>query len=95
MNITEPDGKLYIFTDSHLDETIAPTSQFVEMLRQLEDPHTVVFLGDLFVIWLAPPKFLDRYAPYCDVCFSGFERQRVQCGFYSRKQRYAASKKIQ
>ena len=57
LNITEPDGKLYIVTDSHLDENIAPASQFVEMLEQLEDPHTVVFLGDLFVIWLAPPKF--------------------------------------
>ena len=50
LNITEPDGKLYIVTDSHLDENIAPASQFVEMLEQLEDPHTVVFLGDLFVI---------------------------------------------
>ena len=57
LNITEPDGKLYIVTDSHLDENIAPASQFVEMLGQLENPHTVVFLGDLFVIWLAPPKF--------------------------------------
>ena len=50
LNITEPDGKLYIVTDSHLDENIAPASQFVEMLGKLEDPHTVVFLGDLFVI---------------------------------------------
>ena len=57
LHITEPDGKLYIVTDSHLDENIAPASEFVEMLGQLEDPHTVVFLGDLFVIWLAPPKF--------------------------------------
>ena len=47
LNITEPDGKLYIVTDSHLDENIAPASQFVEMLGQLEDPHTVVFLGAL------------------------------------------------
>ena len=57
LNIADPDGNLYIVTDSHLDENIAPASQFVEMLGQLEDPHTVVFLGDLFVIWLAPPKF--------------------------------------
>ena len=57
LNISNPDGKLYIVTDSHLDENIAPASQFVEMLEELENPHTVVFLGDLFVIWLAPPKF--------------------------------------
>jgi len=57
MNIIEPNGKLYIVTDSHLDKDIAPTSQFVEMLERLEEPHTLVFLGDLFVVWLAHPKF--------------------------------------
>ncbi|HJL59506.1 MAG TPA: hypothetical protein QF621_04055, partial [Candidatus Thalassarchaeaceae archaeon] len=57
LHITEPDGKLYRVTDSQLDENIAPASEFVEMLGQLEDANTVVFLGDLFVIWLAPPKF--------------------------------------
>ena len=41
LHITEPNGKLYIVTDSHLDENIAPASEFVEMLGQLEDPHTV------------------------------------------------------
>ena len=44
LNITEPNGNLYIVTDSHLDENIAPASQFVEMLGQLEDPHTVCLL---------------------------------------------------
>ncbi|MBC8259788.1 MAG: metallophosphoesterase [SAR324 cluster bacterium] len=48
---------LYIITDSHLDGEIAPAAEFVEMLSKLENPQTVVFLGDLFKIWLAPPKF--------------------------------------
>ena len=57
LNVSEPDGFLYIVTDSHLDESIAPAKEFVEMLLQLENSHTVVFLGDLFKIWLAPQKF--------------------------------------
>ena len=57
LNVSEPDGLLYIVTDSHLDENIAPAAEFAEMLAHLENPHTVVFLGDLFIIWLAPPKF--------------------------------------
>jgi UDP-2,3-diacylglucosamine hydrolase len=57
LNVFEPDGNLYIIADSHLDESIAPAKEFVEMLSQLENPHTVVFLGDLFKIWLAPQKF--------------------------------------
>ncbi len=57
LNVSNPDSLLYIVTDSHLDEKSAPATEFAEMLSQLENPHTVVFLGDLFVIWLAPPKF--------------------------------------
>ena len=54
INVPEPEGNLYIVADSHLDESITPAKEFVEMLSQLENPHTVVFLGDLFRIWLAP-----------------------------------------
>ena len=57
LNVPEPEGFLYIVADSHLDDSIAPAKEFVEMLSQLENPHTVVFLGDLFKIWLAPKKF--------------------------------------
>ena len=56
LNVYEPDGFLYIVADSHLDEEYAPANEFVEMLSQLHNPHTVVFLGDLFKIWLAPKK---------------------------------------
>ena len=57
LDVPDPDGFLYIVADSHLDEKNAPAEEFVEMLVQLENPHTIVFLGDLFKIWLAPPKF--------------------------------------
>ena len=57
LNVSKPDGFLYIVADSHLDEDLAPAKEFVEMLLQLQNPHTVVFLGDLFKIWLAPQKF--------------------------------------
>ena len=57
LNVYQPDGFLYIVADSHLDESTAPTSEFIQMLQQLESPHTLVCLGDLFKIWLAPPKF--------------------------------------
>ena len=57
LNVFEPDGLLYIVTDSHLDDQNVPAEEFVEMLTKLENPHTFVFLGDLFKIWLAPPKF--------------------------------------
>ena len=57
LNIPDPNGLLYVVADSHLDNSIAPAEEFVEMLSQLENPHTVVFLGDLFRIWLAPQKY--------------------------------------
>lgn len=71
LNVADPDGKLYIVTDTHLDENIAPASQFAEMLAQLENPHTVVFLGDLFVIWLAPSKY---WTDMHRTVMSGFKR---------------------
>ena len=43
INVPEPEGNLYIIADSHLDESIAPAKEFVEMLSKLENPHTVFF----------------------------------------------------
>lgn len=57
LNVSEPEGLLYIVADSHLDDQNDSAREFVEMLTKLENPHTVVFLGDLFKIWLAPPKY--------------------------------------
>lgn len=73
LNVSEPNGLLYIVTDSHLDESIAPAAEFVEMLAHLENPHTVVFLGDLFKIWLAPKKF---WTDLHHKTMTGFERLR-------------------
>ena len=73
INVPEPEGNLYIIADSHLDESIAPAKEFVEMLSKLENPHTVVFLGDLFKIWLAPQKF---WTDLHHQTMKGFERLR-------------------
>ena len=37
--VYEPDGLLYIVTDSHLDDKNAPAEEFVEMLTKLETNH--------------------------------------------------------
>ena len=57
LNFPNPNGSLYIVADSHLDESMAPGDEFVEMLVKLDNPHTIVLLGDLFKIWLAPQKY--------------------------------------
>ncbi|GIT73891.1 MAG: hypothetical protein Ct9H300mP28_37050 [Pseudomonadota bacterium] len=57
LHITEPERETYIITDSIWMRILHLHQNLWKMLGQLEDPHTVVFLGDLFVIWLAPPKF--------------------------------------
>ena len=60
LSYENPNGFLYVVADSHLDEDIAPGNEFVEMLLKLENPHTIVFLGDLFKIWLAPKKYWNE-----------------------------------
>ena len=57
LTVSNPRGFLYIVADSHLDDLNATVNEFVEMLKKLENPHTLVCLGDLFKIWLAPPKY--------------------------------------
>jgi len=60
LNVLEPEGLLYVIADSHLDDSLATGEDFIEMLSALEDPHTIVLLGDLFKIWLAPKKFWTK-----------------------------------
>ena len=60
LSFENPNGFLYVIADSHLDENIAPGNEFVEMLLKLENPHTIVLLGDLFKIWLAPQKYWNE-----------------------------------
>ena len=50
-------GYVYFITDAHLGDAQSPPEPFLKMLAQLPDAETVVFMGDLFKVWLALPKF--------------------------------------
>ncbi len=52
-------GYLYLIADSHLGDERAPVGEFFSMLASLPDARMVVFLGDLFRVWLALPHFWD------------------------------------
>ena len=52
-------GYVYLIADSHLGDARAPTGPFFEMLHALPEARMVIFLGDLFKVWLAMPKFWD------------------------------------
>ena len=71
INVSHPEGYLYIVTDSHLDYQDAPYDEFISMLSQLENPQMVICLGDLFKVWLALPKF---WATINKEVMSAFER---------------------
>ena len=57
--LPEGPGSVYLVADSHLGDARAPGPEFVEMLSRLPDARAVVFLGDLFQVWLALPKYWD------------------------------------
>ncbi len=50
-------GYVYLIADSHLGDARAPTEEFFQMLGALPEAKLVVFLGDLFKVWMAVPKF--------------------------------------
>ncbi len=52
-------GAVYLVADSHLGDARAPVEGFLAMLRRLPDPGLVVFMGDLFKVWLALPRYWD------------------------------------
>ena len=52
-------GYVYIVADAHLGDERAPADEFGDMLRRLPQAAMVVFLGDLFKVWLALPRFWD------------------------------------
>lgn len=66
-----PQGNLYLVTDSHLDETAAPYTEFIQLLDALPEVHTLICLGDLFKVWLADPKF---WAPLHTEVLAAFAR---------------------
>src|SRR5262245_43934389 len=57
--VPEGEGFVYLVADSHLGDLRAPPEPFIAMLRGLEGPRAVVFMGDLFTVWLAPPKYRE------------------------------------
>jgi UDP-2,3-diacylglucosamine hydrolase len=70
-----PDGYVYILADSHLGDQRAPVEEFVRTLERLPDARMLVFLGDLFKVWLAMPKFWDERVRQV---LNAFQRLRAQ-----------------
>jgi len=64
VTILNPQGNIYIISDSHIDNNKKSCDSFNNMLKSLESPNTIIILGDLFKIWLALPKFWSRYNFY-------------------------------
>jgi UDP-2,3-diacylglucosamine pyrophosphatase LpxH len=60
--LPEGPGYIYLVADSHLGDSRAPGPEFIAMLRGLPHAKAVVFLGDLFQVWLALPKYWDANA---------------------------------
>lgn len=67
-------GFVYLIADSHLGDARSPVEDFLPMLERLDDAALVVFMGDLFKVWLALPKFWDDQAR---ALLAGFERLRA------------------
>ena len=59
IELPRADGELYVIADAHLGDVRAPAQTFVDMLDSLPEPAGVVFMGDLFKVWLAIPKYWD------------------------------------
>jgi len=55
-------GWVYFVADSHLGDARATVPEFAAMLGRLRDARAVVFLGDLFQVWLALPQVWDAPA---------------------------------
>lgn len=66
-------GHVYVIADAHLGDARAEPEDFLAMLARLPKARAIVFLGDLFKVWLAPPKFWN--APVRAV-MEGFARLR-------------------
>ncbi len=79
--INDPYGNLYIVADSHLDHLDVPYGEFIEMLNMLARPQMLVCLGDLFRIWLAPPKFWTDSQRRVMVAFSRLRERGCEVVF--------------
>ena len=61
IEVPSGEGYVYLIADSHLGDARSPTGGFFDMLHQLPKANMVIFLGDLFKVWLAIPKFWDKH----------------------------------
>ena len=55
-----PGDAAYLVADAHLGSGQSTAAEFIAMLELLERPRMLVFLGDLFTVWLAAPKYWDE-----------------------------------
>ncbi len=74
-------GFVYLVADSHLGAAQAPPEGFIAMLRALPQARAVVFLGDLFQVWLGLPKFWDPSARAVLGAFGALRAQGVRIIF--------------
>jgi UDP-2,3-diacylglucosamine hydrolase len=81
ISVPEGEGYVYLLADSHLGDLRAPPEPFIAMLARLERARAVVFMGDLFTVWLAPPKYREPAAQRVLDAFGALHRQGVQTVF--------------
>lgn len=75
ISVEPREGYLYLIADSHLGDERAPVGEFFDMLKGLPEARMVVFLGDLFRVWLALPHFWDSQVREI---LAGFEALRAE-----------------
>lgn len=60
IDLADPSGFVYLLADPHLGHHKAPGGTFLHHLSQLPQARMLVLMGDLFMVWLAAPKFWDE-----------------------------------
>jgi UDP-2,3-diacylglucosamine hydrolase len=79
---------MIIITDAHISPTAGNAARFFALLRRLErTTREVVFLGDIFDLWIALPAYEDpahrRFLAWCRQ-----EKQRRMVGFVEGNREY-------
>lgn len=79
---------MIIISDAHLDETAGNVGEFFRMLQSLEGKkEDLVFLGDIFDIWIALPRYESevhrRFLAWC-----GHQKEYRTIGFVEGNHEY-------
>ena len=79
---------MIIIADAHIDESRGNVTEFFHMLEVIEKTeHDVVFLGDIFDLWIAFPRYEKRihdvFLNWCRV-----QKQRRMVGFIEGNHEY-------